>query len=55
MRKYSLISSVIPKMLITREYIMYKRSSASPVSQDKYRVMLQRLISEQFLVTLVLQ
>ena len=54
MRKYSLISSVIPKMLVTREHIMYKCSSTSPVSQNEHRIMLQRLISQQLLVTPVL-
>ena len=54
MRKYSLISSVIPKMLVTREHIMHKCSSTPPVSQNEHRIMLQRLISQQLLVTPVL-
>ena len=54
MRKYSLISSVIPKMLVTREHIMYKCSSTPPVSQNEHRIMLQWLISQQLLVTPVL-
>ena len=55
MRKHGLIGRIIAKMLITGEYIVHKSSSAPPVPQNKHRIMLQRLIRQQLLITFVLQ
>ena len=55
MRKYGLIRCVIAEMLVAREHIMHESCSATPVTENKYRVVLQRFVRQQLLITFVLQ
>ena len=55
MRKYGLIRCVIAEMLVAREHIMHESCSATPVTEDKYRVVLQRFVRQQLLIAFVLQ
>ena len=55
MRKYSLVCRVVAEMLVAGENIMHKRSSATPVSQNEYRIMLQGLICQKLFIASVLQ
>ena len=55
MRKYSLVCRVVAEMLVAGENIMHKRSPATPVSQNEYRIMLQGLICQELFIASVLQ
>ena len=55
MRKYSLVCRVVTEMLVAGENIMHKRSPATPMSQNEYRIMLQGLICQELFITSVLQ
>ena len=55
MRKYSLVCRVVAEMLVAGENIMHKRSPATPMSQNEYRIMLQGLICQELFITSVLQ
>ena len=55
MRKYSLVCRVVAEMPVAGEDIMHKRSPATPVSQNEYRVVLQRLSSQKLFIAPVLQ
>ena len=54
-REYGLVGRVVTEMLVAREYIVHEGSTAAPVSQNEYRVVFQRFVGQQLLVTAFLQ
>ena len=54
-REYSLVRGVISEMLITRKDIVHEGGSASPMSEDEHRVVLQRFGCQELFILLVLQ
>lgn len=54
MRKDRLIRRIVAKMFVARKYVMYKRSSASPMTKDENRRVFQRLFGQLLLEALLL-
>ena len=54
MRKDRLIRRIVAKMFVARKYVMYKRSSASPMTKDENRRVFQRLCGQLLLEALLL-